>query len=191
MVERADAFDEDLLERRVRDLEPEGLAAGRDRRAEDGLRIAPAVDLERSQAMSPSVEVATRTTWWPVERLTSRVGPAVTIRPWSMIATESHSSSACSSWWVLNTTVLPRSRISVKAALSNATLTGSSPEKGSSIRITSGSWRIVAMYWTFCWLPFESDSALRSAYSAIRKRASQWSASVRAFERGTPYSEAK
>ena len=28
------------------------------------------------------------------------------------------------------------------------------------------------MNWTFCWLPFESSSALRSARSAIRNRSS-------------------
>ena len=50
-----------------------------------------------------------------------------------MIATESHSSSAFSSWCVLKTRVLPRSRISRNADLSSATLTGSRPANGSSI----------------------------------------------------------
>ena len=34
-------------------------------------------------------------------------------------------------------------------------MTGSSPTNGSSISSTAGSWRIAAISWTFCWLPFE------------------------------------
>ena len=52
-------------------------------------------------------------------------------------------------------------------------LTGSRPVNGSSISSTSGSWRTAAMNWTFCWLPLDSSSARRSAYSGIRKRRSQ------------------
>ena len=127
-----------------------------------------------------------RTAWRPVDRRTSRVDPLATIRPWSMIATESHRASACSSWWVLNTSVLPVSRSSRKADLSSATLTGSRPTNGSSISSTSGSWSMVATYCTFCWLPLDRVSARRSARSAIRKRSSQAIASFRAFGRGTP-----
>ena len=144
-------------------------------------RVTVTCGSDRSQASSPPAAVATRTTWWPVECLTSLVGPDVTSRPWSMIATESTAPRPCSSWWVLKTRVLPRSRISRNADLSSATLTGSRPgERLVHERCTSGSWRTVAMNWTFCWLPFESVSALRSATSPIRNRASQPSASARA-----------
>ena len=90
-----------------------------------------------------------------------------------MIATASHSSSTVSIWWVEKIRVLPRSRISRNAALRSATLTGSRPLNGSSMIRTSGSWRTAAMNWIFCWLPFESSSARRSAYSGTRKRVSQ------------------
>ena len=90
-----------------------------------------------------------------------------------MIATASHSSSTISIWWVEKMRVVPRLRISPKASLRSETLTGSRPTNGSSMIRTSGSWRIAAMSWTFCWLPFESSSARRFSYSGIRKRASQ------------------
>ena len=45
------------------------------------------------------------------------------------------------------------------------------------------------MNWTFCWLPFDSSSARRSAYSGIRKRVSQASASRRARSGAIPYSD--
>ena len=98
-------------------------------------------------------------------------------RPRSTIATDSHIASAGSIWWVEKTSVRPRSRSSMNASRRSARLTGSSPVNGSSISRTSGSWRIAAMNWTFCWLPFESSSARRFAYSAMRKRVSQASAS--------------
>ena len=45
-VERADAFDEDLLERRIGDLEAKDVAAASHRRAQDRLRVGAGVDLE-------------------------------------------------------------------------------------------------------------------------------------------------
>ena len=51
--------------------------------------------------------------------------------------------------------------------------TGSRPVNGSSMSRTCGSCRTAARNWTFCWLPFDSSSARRSANSGTRKRASQ------------------
>ena len=42
------------------------------------------------------------------------------------------------------------------------------------------------MNWIFCWLPLDSSSARRSAYSGTRKRASQARTSFSAALRGTP-----
>ena len=50
--------------------------------------------------------------------------------------------------------------------------TGSRPVNGSSMSRTCGSCMTAARNWTFCWLPFESSSARRSANSGTRKRAS-------------------
>ena len=95
-------------------------------------------------------------------RFTSRTAPLTTTRPRSTMAIDSHSSSTVSIWCVLKIRVLPRSRISRNASFSSRTFTGSSPVNGSSMISTSGSWRIAAMNWIFCWLPFDSSSTLRS-----------------------------
>ena len=48
------------------------------------------------------------------------------------------------------------------------------------------------MNWTFCWLPFDSSSARRSAYSGIRKRVSQRERlAPGALGAASPYSDAK
>ena len=47
------------------------------------------------------------------------------------------------------------------------------------------------MNWTFCWLPFESCSALRPARSSARNRRSHAVASRFARSAGTPWSPAK
>ena len=104
-------------------------------------------------------------------------GPADHHAPAIEDAIDSHSSSTVSIWWVEKTSVLPRSCISRKASLRRATFTGSRPVNGSSMSSTCGSWRMAAMNWIFCWLPFESCSARRSAYSGIRKRSSHSRAS--------------
>ena len=118
-------------------------------------------------------------------------GPPTTTRPRSTIAIDSHSASTVSIWWVEKISVLPWSRSSRNASRRIATFTGSRPVNGSSISSTSGSWRIAAISWIFCWLPFDSSSARRKARSGTRKRSSQWSASRRARSRATPYSAAK
>ena len=51
-VERADALDEDLLERRVGDLEAEDVAAVRDGRPQDGLRIGAGVDPQLGEVVA-------------------------------------------------------------------------------------------------------------------------------------------
>ena len=175
-----DVLDEDLLQDRLGDLEARDALAAVERGAQDRLRIgagrhAPA---RRSPRAGPSrrtpassvepigaVAIAIgrqRTTCRPIARFTSRTGPLTTTLPASMIAIDSHSSSTVSIWCVLKISVLPRSRISRNASLRSWTLTGSSPVKGSSMISTAGSWRIAAMNWIFCWLPFESSSTLRS-----------------------------
>ena len=97
----------------------------------------------------------------PAARRISRSGPPTTTRPRSMIAIDSQSASTVSIWWVEKISVLPWSRSSRNASRRIATLTGSRPVNGSSISSTSGSWRIAAMSWIFCWLPFDSSSARR------------------------------
>ena len=144
-----------------------------------------------AQASSLSPSTPRRTTGRPARRRTSRVEPAVTSRPRSRIAIESASDSTTSIWWVEKISVRPWAASSRKAARRSETLTGSRPVNGSSIRTTSGSWRIAAMNWTFCWLPLLSSSAFRPASSGTRKRSSQSSASRRASRGGTPYSPAK
>ena len=95
-------------------------------------------------------------------RLTSRTAPWTTTRPRSMMQIDSHSSSTVSIWCVLKISVLPRSRISRNASFRSCTFTGSRPLKGSSMISTSGSWRMAAMNWIFCWFPLDSSSTLRS-----------------------------
>ena len=116
----------------------------------------------------PSTEI--RTSRRPVDRRTSRSGPPTTIRPRSTIATDSHSASATSIWWVEKTTVRPRSRSSRNASRRSITLTGSRPVNGSSMSRTCGSCRTAAMNWIFCWLPLDSCSARRPARSSARNR---------------------
>ena len=104
---------------------------------------------------------------------------------------DSHSASTVSIWWVEKMRVLPRERISRKAARRIALLTGSSPANGSSMIRTSGSWTIAAMNWIFCWLPLLSSSVRRWAASGMCSRSSHSWTVRRAASRSTPYRPAK
>ena len=64
--------------------------------------------------------------------------PAATIRPWSMIATRSHSCSASSMAWVVSTTVTPSVRSSRTRRHVVARAWGSIPAVGSSRNTTAG-----------------------------------------------------
>ena len=187
----ADPLDEDVLERRVGDLEAQDLPAPGDGGPQDRLGVGAALDVQlrvvvasRASPVTPgSVSSQARPSPAPTSPpgppggrwtgATSRVVPdgddPAVVDDRDRVA----QLLGLSSWWVLNTIVLPRSRISRKASLSIATLTGSRPTNGSSMSSTSGSWRIVAMYWTFCWLPFDRRLGRRAPTSAIRNRASQ------------------
>ncbi len=149
----------------------------------------PGIAASHGSRWSSATEI--RTSRRPVARLTSRSRPPMTIRPRSTIATDSHSASATSIWCVEKTTVRPRSRSSRNASRSSITLTGSSPVNGSSMSSTCGSCRTAAMNWTFCWLPLDSCSALRSARSSARNRLSQAIASRLARAEGMPWSPPK
>ena len=139
----------------------------------------------------PSPSSAIRTTCRPEARLTSRTAPPTTTRPRSTMTSDSHSASTVSIWWVEKMSVLPRARISRKAARRIAVLTGSRPLNGSSMIRTVGSWTIEAMNWTFCWLPLLSSSVRRSAASAMRNRSSHSRTVRTASRRSTPYRPAK
>ena len=204
----ADVVDEHLLEAGVRDLEVDDLGTGGDRRGEHGVRArarrrarpssgpcppgsirVPGRSASHGRRWSSATEI--RTIRRPVARRTSRIGPPTTTRPRSTIATDSHSASATSIWWVEKTTVRPRSRSSRNASRRSITLTGSRPVNGSSMSRTCGSCRTAAMNWIFCWLPFESCSARRSARSSARNRRSQSIATRRARSAGTPWRPAE
>ena len=75
-IERPDALDEDLLERRIGDLEPEDLVAAADGRAEDRLRIGPGIDVELGEvaARPRDADVGQRSE--PLELAAGRGGDA-------------------------------------------------------------------------------------------------------------------
>ena len=125
-----DALDEDLLDRRLGDLEVRHRVPAGERGPEDRLRVDVA-STSSSVASSPPARrgppgssasqadraarvrarrhrsTPRRTTRRPVERLTSRIGPPSTSRPRSISATASHSSSTISIWWVEKISVVP------------------------------------------------------------------------------------
>ena len=70
----------------------------------------------------------------------------------------SHIRSAVAMSWVLNTTVVPRRRISSTASFSTCALTGSRPENGSSRMSSDGFDTTAETNCTFCDMPFESVS---------------------------------
>src|ERR1035441_6179653 len=61
--------------------------------------------------------------------------------------------------------VLPAFFISSSTSFSMTALAGSSPAKGSSMRMRSGSCSRAAMNWTFCCIPLESSSTFLCVHS--------------------------
>ncbi len=118
----------------------------------------------RSETRSPTpgtsrspVGAATVTAWTCVlvcRRRSARV-PVVTVRPWRMIVTRSASASTSPRMWLDNRTVHPSSRRSRTTSWNACSMSGSSPDVGSSRTSRSASTARAAMRATFCRLPFE------------------------------------
>ena len=94
-----------------------------------------------------------------------------------MIVTRSHSASTSARMWLDSRTVRPASRVSSTHAWKTASLSGSSPEVGSSSTSSSASEASAATSATFWRLPFEyvrpffvGSSSKRSSSSARRPR---------------------
>ena len=87
-------------------------------------------------------------------RISSSV-PWATMRPWSMIATSSHSRSTTSSTWVVKNRVTPLSARRRRRSVTTRPETGSMPFSGSSRKSTCGLWMRAAARATFFRMPCE------------------------------------
>ena len=81
--------------------------------------------------------------------------PLRTRRPPRMMATWSQSFSATSSTWVEKKMAPPRSQNSRIISLRWWEALGSSPTKGSSIKMSRGSWSQAPTMASFCFMPWE------------------------------------
>ena len=81
--------------------------------------------------------------------------PVSTVRPARMIVTRSHSASTSARMWLESRTVRPAARASSMHAWKTASISGSSPEVGSSRMSSSASEASAATSATFWRLPFE------------------------------------
>ena len=120
----------------------------------------------------------------------ARSSPSSTFLPRAMMHTESHTFSACSIWWVENSTVRPLLRMSSTTSRSTSALIGSSPLHGSSRITSSGSWISAVANWTFCCMPLDRSWTLLPRHCARPSRSSQRSARSFDCARDTPRSSA-
>ena len=81
--------------------------------------------------------------------------PVCTVRPCRMMLTRSQSASASARMWLESRTVRPWARTSRMYSWNTASMSGSSPEVGSSRISSSASEASAATSATFCRFPFE------------------------------------
>lgn len=157
--------DEDLLERRR--VGEKGADAQRRGGAED-LVDTLAIDLEhgagavgaeavhsvefgeRPGGEAVSISIVVRVMWRSSESV-----PVSTMRPSRMIEMRSARASTCARMWLDRNTEVPRSVASAMTSWKTTSMSGSSPEVGSSRRSRSTSEASAEMSATFCRFPFE------------------------------------
>ena len=160
----AGLVDEDVVERRLDQLQRLDRDPGLVERADDARDVGGAVlDLDqdllavlgRQQLAEPGADLAPPRRPSPAPSCSSRWGlpisalsdsgvPSATILPLSMIPTLSASWSASSRYWVVRKTVVPSSLSARTSSQIVLRLTGSRPVVGSSRKSTRGSWTSAA-----------------------------------------------